>query len=69
MTFVEVVEGHWIVAEEVISVKRITSKKCSVWLRGQGAEQGFVVDMKAEEFLELICSACAEEPEVDEEDE
>ncbi len=71
MTFLEVADGHWIVAEDVIAVKRISKKKCCVWLKGQSAEGGFVVEEKAETLLEEICTACADEPEPedDEDDE
>ena len=72
MTFLEVADGHWIVAEDVIAVKRISKKKCCVWLKGQSAEGGFVVDEKAEILLEEICAACCEdevEPEDDEDEE
>jgi hypothetical protein len=67
MTFVEIEDGYWIVAESVIAVKKIDDNSCSLWLCGQQAEHGFVVKRKAKDLLEEICTACNDDegPEAD----
>lgn len=69
MTFVEIEDGYYIVGESVIAVKAIGKKKCSLWLCGQQAEHGFVVERNAKELVEEIVSACADETEDEEVDE
>jgi hypothetical protein len=69
MTFVDIGDDDFIVAESVVRVKKIDDGKCSLWLTGQSALEGFVVERNARELVELICDACMEEDEVEDEDE
>lgn len=68
MTFLDIGDEHFIVVESVISVKKIDKDKCSLWLTGQSAQDGFVVEKGAKELVEEICSACIDEPEDDDEE-
>jgi len=68
MTFVEIDEDYFIVAESVIAVKGISKKKCALFLRGQSAMDGFVVEKGARELVEVIIDACAEDGEEIEDD-
>jgi hypothetical protein len=69
MTFLDIGDEHFIVVEQVISVKKIDKDKCSLWLTGQAAQDGFVVEKGAKELVEEICAAyCEDEPQEDDED-
>lgn len=71
MTFVDIGDEDFIVAESVVRVKKIDEEKCSLWLQGQSALEGFVVERNAKELVELICNSCCDEdePEDDEDQE
>jgi hypothetical protein len=70
MTFVDIGDEDFIVAESVVRVKKIDDGKCSLWLTGQSALEGFVVERNSRELVEEICAACAEDDEeVEDEDE
>ncbi len=68
MTFVEIDKGYFVVAEKVIAVKAINDKKCSLFLAGQSAMEGFVVDKGARELVDEICTAWIEDNVEDEDD-
>lgn len=51
---IELVEGFWVMAEDVKAVKHIKANRCAVWLTGQSATENFVLDCAAEEVLELL---------------
>ena len=68
MTFLDIGDEHYIVCEQVICVKKINEKKCSLWLCGQSALEGFVVEKSAKELIDEIIEACAEEDEPGDED-
>lgn len=69
MTFLDIGDEHFIVVEQVISVKKINKKRCSLWLTGQAAQDGFVVEKGAKKLVEEICAACCEdEPQENDED-
>ena len=69
MTFLDIGDEHYIVCESVISVKSIGKKKCALFLTGQSALEGFVVERNAKELVELICSAGAEDEDENDQDE
>ena len=68
MTFLDIGDEHYIVCEQVISVKKINEKKCSLWLCGQSALEGFVVEKSAKDLIDEIIEACAEEDEPDDDE-
>lgn len=55
--FVELVEGFWVAPESVTVVKKIDDDRCSLWVRGQSAMDGFVLDYPAEEVVEALHDA------------
>jgi hypothetical protein len=63
MTFVDIGDEFYVVAEEVVAVKKIDENKCSLWLKGQNAEHGFVVEKGARELVQELCDACVDESE------
>ena len=68
MTFIEIDDGYFVKAEAVVVVKRISKNRCALWVRGQSAQDGFVVERNAEELLEEIVEACSDDDLDDEED-
>ena len=69
MTFVEIDDGYYIKAEAVVVVKRISKNRCALWVRGQSAMDGFVVERNAEELLNEIIEACSDDGDEDLDDE
>ena len=65
MTFLDVGDEHYIVCESVISVKAIGKKKCALFLSGQSALEGFVVEMPARKLVDEIIEAMLEEDDTD----
>ena len=51
---IELIEGFWVDVWEVRAVKKIDEGKCSIFLSGMGAMDGFVVDYSAEEVVQAI---------------
>lgn len=65
---IELVDGFWLNPDKVTVVKSISAKKCSLWVKGQGAMDGFVLDYPAEEIIDLLHDALYGEEEEDEEE-
>ncbi len=65
---IELVEGFWCDPWEVTVVKAINKKSCALWVSGQSAMDGFVLDYPAEEVVEAIDDARAEEDDEEESD-
>lgn len=66
---IEIVEGLWVVAEDIKAVKRISKSKCTVWI---ASIEPLVVSCAAEEILGLLgydLPVDDEEEESEEEDE
>lgn len=54
---IEIFEGFWCDPFDVKAVKVVTEESCAFWLKGQSAENGFVVDYKAEDLVQQILDA------------
>ena len=63
---IELVEGFFVDPHAVTVIKAISKSKCALWVTGQSALDGFVLDYPADEVAEAVTDAC--EPEGDEED-
>ena len=50
----EIVDGVWLDPWSVTMVKKIDDSKCSLWLTGQSALEGHVLDYPAEEVVQAI---------------
>lgn len=71
---IELVDGFWVVPENVTVIKKIDEDKCALWVVGQSAMDGFVLDYPAEEVVEALLEAKygggdQEEDETEEEEE
>lgn len=66
---IELVEGFWVVPEDIKVVKRISDDKCALWVTGQSAMDGFVLDYSAEDIVDLRYRAMYGEEDEDEEEE
>lgn len=51
---IELVEGFWVDADDIKVIKRIDDNKCAIWVTGQSATDGFVLDYPAESILETL---------------
>ena len=60
---IELVEGFWVDPFQVTVVKSISENKCSLWVYGQSATEGFVLDYPAEEVVQAIIDARVEDEE------
>lgn len=54
---IELVDGFWVVPENVTVIKKIDEEKCALWVVGQSAMDGFVLDYPAEEVVEALLDA------------
>lgn len=67
---IELVEGFWVNPDKVTVIKAISDESCALWVKGQGAMDGFVLEYAAEEVVELLHDALyGEDEEVEEEEE
>ena len=59
--FVELQEGFSVRPEEIVVVKQseLELDRCTVFLKGQSALDGFVIDRDREEVLEILEAAAA----------
>jgi hypothetical protein len=58
---IELVEGFFVDPHAVTVIKAIPDSKCALWVTGQSALDGFVLDYPADEVAEAVADAC--EPE------
>lgn len=58
---IELVEGFWVDPWEVKIVKSISEKKCTLYVTGEGYMDGHVLDYPAEEVVQAVEDARAEE--------
>lgn len=65
---IELVDGVWVVPEDVKVVKLISENKCAFWVTGQSAMDGFVLDYPAEEVVEALHDALYGDEENDSEE-
>lgn len=64
MKFLQLSDDLFVMPSEVGAVKRgLDDEHCVVFLKGQGFEDGFVIDEKAEDAVEAIEEALAAEGE------
>ncbi len=54
---IELVEGFWINPDKVTVIKAINDERCALWVKGQGAMDGFILEYAAEEVVELLHDA------------
>ena len=54
---IELAEGIWINSEAVTMIKAIDEKSCALWVTGQSALDGFVLEYPAGEVAEVINDA------------
>lgn len=66
---IELVEGFWVDVWEVRIVKAIDEKSCILYVTGEGAMDGHVLDYPAEDVVQHILDAREESEEEDEEEE
>jgi hypothetical protein len=69
---IELVDGFWINPAKVTVIKANGKDSCTLWVRGQSAMDGFVLDYSADEVVELLHDALygeEENTEVEEEKE
>lgn len=57
---IELVDGFWVAPANVTVVKRIDEERCALWVVGQSAMDGFVLDYPAEEVVEALQDAIYE---------
>jgi hypothetical protein len=60
---IELTEGFWVSAEDIKVIKRIDDKRCALWVSGQSAIEGFVLECAAEDILRLLGYSDEEEDE------
>lgn len=66
---IELVEGFFVDPEMVTVVKAAGDNKCTLWVTGQGALDGFVLDYPASEVVEHLNDALyGGEEEIDEDE-
>jgi hypothetical protein len=51
---IELIEGFWCDVWEVRAVKAIGKDKCSLFLSGMGALDGFIIEHPAEDVVQAI---------------
>lgn len=51
---IQLVEGFWCDPFDVMVVKAIGKDKCALWMTGQNATEGFVLDYPASEVVEAV---------------
>lgn len=51
---IELLDGFWVVPANVTVIKRIDEERCALWVVGQSAMDGFVIDYPAEEVVEAL---------------
>ena len=69
MTFIEIEKGIFVVPTKVTVIKAIDKKKCALFVQGQSALEGFVVERNALDLArEIVAGADEEEDEDGEED-
>jgi hypothetical protein len=67
---IELVDGFWINPAKVTVIKANGKDSCTLWVRGQSAMDGFVLDYSAEDVVELLHDALyGEEDDTDDEEE
>lgn len=54
---IELLDGFWVVPENVTVIKRIDKERCALWVVGQSAMDGFVLNYSAEEVVEALLDA------------
>ena len=54
---IELFEGFFADPWDVKAIKAITKNKCAIWLTGQNAENGFVIDVAAKDAVQQIMDA------------
>ncbi len=64
---IELLDGFFVNPHAVTVVKAIDEKSCALWVRGQSATDGFVLQYSASEVAEAVTDAC-EEVEYDEDE-
>lgn len=60
---IELAEGLWVDPFSVTMVKRISKSKCALWTTGQPGSDGHILDYPAEEVVEAIEDATADDEE------
>lgn len=65
---IELVEGFWVFPDDIKAIKRISKKSCSVWVTGQSATDGFVLNCPAEDVLEALGYSVSDEDDEGEDD-
>lgn len=58
---IELVEGFWVDPFQVTVVKALGEKKCALWVYGQSAMDGFVLDYSADDVTRAIIDAREEQ--------
>ena len=66
---IELVEGLWLDPWAVTMIKKIEDGKCSLWVTGQSALEGFVLDYDAAEVAEAVNDARNESDDDDHDEE
>jgi hypothetical protein len=66
---IELVDGFWINPAKVTVIKANGKDSCTLWVRGQSAMDGFVLDYPADEVVELLHDALYGEEDGTEEEE
>ena len=51
---IEILDGVWLDIWSVTVIKKIDDKSCSLWVTGQGAMDGFVLDYPHAEVAQAI---------------
>lgn len=62
---IELIENFWCDPFSVTVVKAISENKCALWVTGQSAMDGFVLDYSAAEVVQAIEDAKQESEEIE----
>lgn len=54
MALIHLAPGVYVNPDAVTVVKEISEKKCSLWVTGQAAPDGFVLEYSAEEVVQAL---------------
>lgn len=66
---IELVEGFWVDPWEVKIVKKIDEKSCVLYVTGEGAMDGHVLNYPADQVVQVIEDEREKSDEVEEDDE
>ncbi len=65
---IQISEGIWVAPEHVTVVKYVDLEKCSMWVTGQSALEGFLIPIPAMEAVSRIAYALEDDYDDDESD-